>query len=76
MTYRRGDYKKPKAKAKPAPFKTPLRRAIEKKDRQADACRWFLLCPNPATGTTPHPILGDVPTCPKCHKFATGKERT
>lgn len=34
-------------------------------------CRWFLKCENDATGTTPHPILGDVPTCDRCHDFAT-----
>lgn len=43
---------------------------------KAIACRWFLKCKNPVTGTTPHPILGDVPTCDRCHKFATGEERT
>lgn len=34
-------------------------------------CQWFALCRNPATGTTSHPIKGDVPTCERCHKFAT-----
>lgn len=32
------------------------------------ACRWFALCPNPATKTRPHPILGDVPICDRCDK--------
>jgi hypothetical protein len=38
-------------------------------------CQWFAGCGRPATGTTPHPILPPVPTCDRCHKFATGKER-
>lgn len=38
-------------------------------------CRWFLKCRRPATGTTPHPVLGEVPTCDRCHRFATNKER-
>jgi hypothetical protein len=38
-------------------------------------CRWFLKCGRPATGTTPHPVLGDVPTCDRCHTFATGEAR-
>jgi hypothetical protein len=38
-------------------------------------CQWFLLCDRPATGTTPHPVLGSVPTCDRCHKFATGEDR-
>ena len=38
-------------------------------------CEWFALCPNVATGVTPHPIIGEVRTCDRCHKFATGKER-
>lgn len=33
-------------------------------------CEWFALCENPATGTTPHPILGAVPTCDRCAKRA------
>ena len=30
------------------------------------ACGWFALCDRAATGTTPHPILGTVPTCDRC----------
>lgn len=29
-------------------------------------CEWFALCDHPATGTMPHPILGDVPICDRC----------
>lgn len=39
-------------------------------------CEWFALCDRAATGTTPHPILGAVPTCDRCHEFATGEERS
>lgn len=39
------------------------------------ACAWFAGCDKAATGFTPHPILGAVPTCDSCHKFATGEER-
>lgn len=38
-------------------------------------CEWFALCLKPATGTTPHPILVEVPTCDDCHEFATGEKR-
>lgn len=38
-------------------------------------CRWFLRCTNTATGSTHHPVLGSVPTCDRCHKFATGQTR-
>lgn len=38
-------------------------------------CQWFLRCARPATGVTPHPILGEVPTCDRCHKIATGAAR-
>jgi len=38
-------------------------------------CRWFVACLNPATGTTPHPVLGEVPTCDRCHAFATSTPR-
>lgn len=46
----------------------------ERHDELPDApsrCEWFALCPNLATGTTPHPTLGDVPSCDRCHRFAT-----
>lgn len=36
-----------------------------------DSCKWFAGCESPATEYTPHPILGNVPTCKKCHEFAT-----
>ena len=35
-------------------------------------CQWFAKCGRTATNKTPHPILGEVPTCLRCHKFATG----
>lgn len=31
-------------------------------------CEWYALCRNVATGTTRHPILGDVPICDRCAK--------
>lgn len=30
------------------------------------ACQWYALCTREAAGTTPHPILGDVPICQRC----------
>lgn len=38
-------------------------------------CYWFAGCVRPARGLTPHPVLGDLPTCDRCHKFATGEDR-
>lgn len=29
-------------------------------------CEWFFGCPNEATDTRWHPILGDVPVCDVC----------
>lgn len=29
-------------------------------------CQWFALCENTAEDTEPHPVLGDVPVCPRC----------
>lgn len=29
-------------------------------------CRWFAMCMNEATGTEPHPTLGDVKICTRC----------
>jgi hypothetical protein len=46
------------------PFKTPLRKAIDRKRR--DGCQWWLNCDNPATTVRSHPILGDVPICKRC----------
>jgi hypothetical protein len=37
-------------------------------------CQWFLRCSQPATGTSPHPILGAVPTCARCAHFAAHGE--
>lgn len=34
-------------------------------------CDWFAGCERPATGYVPHPVLGNVSTCDKCHAFAT-----
>lgn len=34
--------------------------------RDAGLCEWFAMCTNDATGTIPHPILGDVPICDRC----------
>lgn len=56
--------------AKAMKFKTPLQRAVERKP--VAACRWFLRCDAPATTTVEHSILGPVPCCAKCAKFATG----
>lgn len=33
-------------------------------------CGWFATCENEATGTMPHPILGNVPTCDSCRQRA------
>ena len=38
-------------------------------------CQWFLLCPNEATTTQAHPILGDVPVCNRCKEFAEKHKR-
>lgn len=29
-------------------------------------CEWFAACPNRATDTRWHPIIGDVPVCDVC----------
>lgn len=34
--------------------------------RPAGPCEWFALCDREATGTLPHPALGDVPVCDRC----------
>jgi len=38
---------------------------------EIESCQWFAKCENEATCTTRHPIFGDIPTCERCHKFAT-----
>jgi hypothetical protein len=43
--------------------------------RAAGTCQWFAHCQNAATGITPHIVLGDVPTCDRCHTFAGGGAR-
>jgi len=48
--------------------KANIRAALDR--RSAPTCRWFARCGRPATGTTPHPILGQVPTCARCDAFA------
>lgn len=55
----------------------PSERKLKKLKRKSAIpyCQWFLLCTNPATGTTPHPVLGAVATCDRCHEFATGNAR-
>lgn len=37
--------------------------------RVSDSCEWFALCENTPTGSTSHPVLGDVPTCDRCASF-------
>lgn len=34
-------------------------------------CQWFARCPYEATGYVFHPILGPVPTCDRCERFAS-----
>ena len=48
----------------------PAKRAAIVERIEAGVCMWFAACDNPATGTTPHPILGDVPTCDRCAERA------
>jgi len=55
-------------------MKTKTRKQIRKTiAQQVDTvlCRWFAKCDRLATGTTPHPVLGDVPTCDRCHSFGS-----
>jgi hypothetical protein len=34
-----------------------------------DKCQWFALCENKAVMLEPHPILGEVPICQRCHEW-------
>ncbi len=36
------------------------------------ACFWFAMCDREATCVVAHPILGDVPCCGRCARFAKG----
>lgn len=74
--------------AEPVPTTTPRHRRPEAEDLAQEAvrvlldhnsdpiqCGWFALCRKPATGYTKHPVLGSVPTCTRCHYFATDECR-
>jgi hypothetical protein len=45
------------------PPRRPVRHSLPPGQRY---CEWYALCTNLAVGTTPHPILGDVPICERC----------
>jgi hypothetical protein len=45
----------------------------DKPTKPAEKCRWFLNCTRDAVTSVKHPVLGDVPCCKKCAKFATEK---
>jgi hypothetical protein len=34
-------------------------------------CQWFVLCDRDAVTVTPHPLIGAVPCCQRCHDAAT-----
>lgn len=36
-------------------------------------CKWFAGCTREAVTTVWHPVLGDVPVCAECDKFASGE---
>lgn len=40
----------------------------EKMGKEPGLCRWFAMCDNQATGTEPHPVLGDVKICDRCKR--------
>lgn len=39
---------------------------VNKVNKVKKECKVFLLCKNEATTTSPHPILGSVPSCQRC----------
>lgn len=51
-----------------AAARVAIRQAFEQ--WRVKPCQWFAGCTREATTTTPHPTLGDVPTCARCHRFA------
>jgi hypothetical protein len=57
------------------PAKKPRAKKSAPPAAAAPTCEWFARCGRPATGTTLHPVLSAVPTCDRCHQFATGAPR-
>jgi hypothetical protein len=43
-----------------------MSRRRETRPEPAQLCEWWAMCANEATGTMPHPIIGDVPICDRC----------
>lgn len=55
------------ADCRDAAFRDYPSRALELVGPDAPAmCAWYALCDHLAVGTTPHPILGNVPICERC----------